>query len=165
MSAPAVSLKQQISFNFSNASVLLIDASPIFLEVVTGILSGCGFRRMFRYQTLRAGLDAVKTHSVSLILLDPCGFGDDAFNFVQWLRSERRGPNAGVPVIMLAAYTNVRLITAARQCGADYVIAKPFSTQGLLERIIFVAESEGRRGELIAPAEVVSTTGSGMELW
>jgi len=31
MSGSAVSLKQQLSFNFANASVLLIDASPIFL--------------------------------------------------------------------------------------------------------------------------------------
>ena len=75
------------------------------------------------------------------------------------------GPNAAAPGIMLTAYTYVRLITTARQCGADYVIAKPFSTQGLLERILYVAESEGRRGELIAPAGLVSATGSGVEMF
>lgn len=159
------SLKAELTFNFSNAAVVMIDASPIFIEVLTGILSGCGFRRMFRCGTLAAGTDVVKTHSVDLILIDPYAFGESAYNFVQWLRSERRGPNASAPVIILTAYTYVRLITAARQCGADYVISKPFSTQGLLERILYVAESEGRRGELIAPPEVVSSTGSGMELW
>ncbi len=158
-------LKAELSFNFANASVVMIDASPIFIEVLTGILSGCGFRRMFRCTDLRAGTDIVKTHNVDLVLLDPYAFGDRAYNFVSWLRSERRGPNAAAPVIMLTAYTYVRLITTARQCGADYVIAKPFSTQGLLERILYVAESEGRRGELLAPAGLVSATGSGVEMF
>lgn len=159
------SLKAEIKFNFANAAVVMIDGSPIFIEVLTGILSGCGFRKMFRCTDLRTGTDIVKMHSVDLVLIDPYAFGDSAYNFVSWLRSERRGPNSAAPVIMLTAYTYVRLITTARQCGADYVIAKPFSTQGLLERILYVAESEGRRGELIAPPEVVSSTGSGVEMF
>jgi DNA-binding response OmpR family regulator len=154
-----------VTFNFANASVVMIDASSISIEVLTGILSGCGFRKMFRCMDLATGIDTVKMHSVDLILIDPYAFGAAAYDFVNWLRSERRGPNAGVPVIILTAYTYVRLITAARQCGADYVIAKPFSTQGLLERILYVAESEGRRGELIAPTDLVSSTGSGVEMW
>lgn len=159
------SLKADLTFNFANASVVMIDASPLSLEVLTGILSGCGFRRMFRCTDLRSGTDIVKTHTVDLVLIDPYAFGEAAYNFVNWMRSERRGPNANVPVIILTAYTYVRLITSARQCGADYVISKPFSTQGLLERILFVAESEGRRGELLAPSELVSATGSGMEMF
>lgn len=159
------SIKAEVSFNFANASVVIIDGSPICIEVLTGILAGCGFRKLFRCTDLASGTDAVKMHRVDLVLLDPYAFGDAAFKFVAWLRSERRGPNATAPVIMLTAYTYVRLITSARQCGADYVIAKPFSTQGLLDRILWVAESEGRRGELIAPPEVVSSTGSGVEMW
>ncbi len=159
------SLKSELTFNFENASVVMIDSSPLFIEVLTGILSGCGFRRMYRCSDLVSGTDTVKTHSVDLILIDPYAYGDAAYNFIQWLRSERRGPNAAVPVIILTAYTYVRLITVARQCGADYVIAKPFSTSGLLERILYVAESEGRRGELLAPPELVSSSGSGMEMW
>jgi DNA-binding response OmpR family regulator len=159
------SIKTELTFNFKNAAVVMIDASPLALEVVTGILSGCGFRRMFRCADLRSGTDIVKTHSVDLVLIDPYAFGENAYNLISWMRSERRGPNAAVPVIIMTAYTYVRLITVARQCGADYVIAKPFSTQGLLERILYVAETEGRRGELIAPPELVSSTGSGVEMF
>jgi DNA-binding response OmpR family regulator len=147
------SLKAELTFNFANAKVVMIDASPIFIEVLTGILSGCGFRKMFRCTDLRSGADVVKTNSIDLVLIDPYAFGEPAYNFVSWMRSELRGPNAAVPVIILTAYTYVRLITSARRCGADYVIAKPFSTQGLLERILYVAESEGRRGEFTPTPE------------
>lgn len=158
-------LKSELTFNFANASVAMIDASPICLEVLTGILSGCGFRKMFRSTDLRSGGDIIKTHTLDLILLDPYGYGDEGYDLVRWLRAEKRTPNATAPIVIVTAYTRVRLISAARQCGADYVIAKPFSTTGLIERVLWVAESEGRRGELLAPSELVSNAGSGVEMW
>ncbi|MEZ5996438.1 MAG: response regulator [Hyphomonadaceae bacterium] len=158
-------LKSELTFNFANASVAMIDASPICIEVLTGILSGCGFRRMYRCSDLRIGSDTIKTHSLDLILIDPYAFGEEAYKFVRWLRSDQRALNSGASIIIVTAYTRVHLISAARQCGADYVIAKPFSTAGLLERILWVAESERRHGELLAPPELVSSSGSGMEMW
>lgn len=153
------------SFNFSRAAVVMVDANQLCIEVMTGILSGFGFRRMFRCNDLQAATDAVKMNAVDLILIDPLPFGDLGYDYVRWVRSEKIGGNATVPVIIVTSSTSVRTITAARRCGADYVIAKPFSTGGLLERIMWVAEAEGRRGELVAPPELVSTQGSGMELW
>lgn len=158
-------LKSELSFNFSNASVVMIDSSTICLEVLTGILSGCGFRKMYRCADLRAGGDIIKTHSLDLILLDPYAYGEEGYDLVRWLRSEKRTPNSAASIVFVTGYTRVRLISAARQCGADYVIAKPFSTSGLIERILYVAGSEGRRGELLAPAELVSSSGSGVEMW
>lgn len=158
-------LRSELTFNFSNAAVAMVDASAMSLEVLTGILSGCGFRRMFRCTDMRQGGDIIKQHSLDLIMIDPYGFGEDAYNFIKWLRSDKRAVNANAPIIITTAYTRVSLISVSRQCGADYVVAKPFSTAGLIERILYVAESEGRRGELLAPAELVSSAGSGMELW
>jgi CheY-like chemotaxis protein len=158
-------IKSEITFNFANATVLMIDASAISVEVMTGMLAGCGFRRMHKCADLASASDVIKMHSVDLILLDPYSYGEPAYNFVRWIRSERAGPNASAPIMIVTAYTYVREITAARQCGADYVVAKPFSTAGLLQRILWVAESEGRRGELMAPPSLVSSTGSGVEMW
>lgn len=154
-----------ITFNFAKASVAMIDPSPLCLEVMTGILAGYGFRKLHRCADLPAGTDLVKVRPIDLILIDPYPFGEVAYDFVRWLRSDQRNGNSASPIVIVTAQTCVRLITAARQCGADYVIVKPFSTAGLLERILWVAESDGRRGELIAPTDLVSTAGSGVELW
>lgn len=142
----------------------MIDASPISLEVMTNILSGYGFKRMYRCSDLASGTDIVKTHAIDLMLIDPDAFGEEGYKLIGWIRSEQRGPNANVPIIIATAYTRVKMITTARQCGADYVVAKPFSTSALLERILWVASSDGRRGEMLAP-EVVNQSGSGLELW
>lgn len=161
-----MSQTNDISFNFEKASILMIDANALCLDVMTGILSGFGFRRIIRCSDMQSGIDAAKKHTIDIILIDPSAFGEEAFNLIKWLRSEQRNPNSTAPVLIISGHTSVRLITSTRQCGADYVIAKPFSTSCLLDRILWVAASETRRGsELMTPANLVSATGSGVEMW
>ncbi|MBI3440143.1 MAG: response regulator [Proteobacteria bacterium] len=158
-------LNRALSFNFNNASVAMIDSSPLCLEVMTNILAGYGFRKMHRCADLAVGTETIKSHGIDLLLIDPMSYGEGAYDLIRWLRAERFGPNSSVPIIITTAHTRMRLITTTRQCGADYIVAKPFSTACLLERILWVATSEGRRGELIAPSELVNTAGSGVDMW
>ena len=43
------------------------------------------------------------------------------------------------PVIMTAAHIRRSKIAEARDCGANFVVTKPFSAATLLERIVWVA--------------------------
>jgi DNA-binding response OmpR family regulator len=153
------------SFNFDGASVAIVEASSLCMELLTNILRGFGFRTNHRCLDLATATDVVKSHAVDLLLIDPFHYGEPAYDFIRWLRSERRGRSSSAVVMIVTARTSIKVISAARNCGADFVLAKPFSVSTLLDRILWVANSEGRRGELIAPADVVSTSGSGVELW
>lgn len=157
--------KQALTFNFSNAAVAMVDASALSLEVMANILSGYGFRRMFRCNDLESGTEVVKTQAIDLLLIDPMSFGQEGYNLINFIRSDKRGINNATPIIIVTAHTPVSEITAMRQCGADYMVAKPFSTNCLLSRILWVASSEGRRGDLVGPAALVTSSGSGMEVW
>lgn len=153
------------NFNFEKASVLTVDPSQISTEVMSLMLNGFGFRRLFRCANIDAGIEVAKLRALDLILIDPYAFGGEAYDFIRWLRSEKANPNRETPAIIATAYTDIRMVTNARQCGADYVLNKPFSTRTFLERIIWVAQREGRHSDLMAPSELVSQAGSGMELW
>ena len=75
---------------------------------------------------------------VDLLVVDCEMPGMDGFELVQWLR--RSGPpNAFVPVIMTAAHIRRSMVNKARNCGANYIVTKPFSASSLLERIVWVA--------------------------
>ncbi len=152
-------------FNFSNATAAIIDSNTLCMELFTNILRGFGFRTSYRCASLEAGADIAKMYAVDLILIDPRQFGPQIFDFINWLRSEKRNVNNSAAVLMASAHTPLRLISSARSCGADYVIAKPFSVAVLLDRILWVAENETGRRQLQAPADLVSTSGSGVELW
>jgi len=157
--------KQALTFNFDNASVAMVDASPLSLEVMTNILSGYGFRRMYRCADLESGTEVMKAHPIDLLLIDPASFGEEGYDLITFIRNDKRGPNAATPIVIVTAHTPVSQVTAMRRCGADYMVAKPFSTEGLLSRILWVASSEGRRGDLVGPAELVTSAGSGLEMW
>ena len=48
-------------------------------------------------------------------------------------------PNAFVPVIMTAGHVRRSKVAEVRDCGANFLITKPFSAAVLLERVIWVA--------------------------
>lgn len=153
------------TFNFAKASVLMVDQNSTCLDVLCQILSGFGFRRFDRHTTLDGVEDVVRSCSLDLILIDPYGLKQNAYDFVRWLRTESLGTNSACPVMIVTAHTGMRSISLAKECGADFVIAKPFAPIVLLERILWVAKGEGRGGFMAAPQALMSPGGSGVELW
>jgi len=157
-------LQPNSKFNFANASVLVVDESQIGQEVSLTILSSYGFRAITRSTSLQNATEHLRFKPFDLVLIDPYAFGEASYKFIKWLREDTNNPNTCVPVIVTAAYTSMRTVAAARECGADYIIAKPFSCGGFLDRLLFVASKAGHRSEL-AVQQTVSQEGSGMEIW
>jgi DNA-binding response OmpR family regulator len=153
----------QARFNFSKAAVMVVDRNAICLKILTGILAGFGFKKIRPYETIKEAAAEVSACPVDLIFIDPEPFKDEAYDFVRWLRADKANDNSATPIIMATGYTPLRQVTATRQCGADFIIAKPFSTAIVLSRLLWVAENEARRG--MTQQNVVSATGSGVELW
>lgn len=137
------------TFNFSKASVLVLDANPLFLDLVTGVLSGFGFRRIQRCAELSIAAAMAKARPFDLILLDPYPDNEAAYQFIRDTRAG--GHNVATPILIVTGHTYLRLVADSRHCGADFVIAKPFSMGGLLDRILWVAKQENRHTGLIAP--------------
>ena len=63
----------------------------------------------------------------------------DGYELVRWLRRSGLEPNAFAPVIMTAGHVRRTKVAEARDCGANFLVTKPFSAAALLERIVWVA--------------------------
>jgi DNA-binding response OmpR family regulator len=61
-----------------------------------------------------------------------------AYDFVMRLRRSDLEPNRYCPVILLSAHTPSAYVAKARDCGANFVVAKPIRPMVLLERIVWV---------------------------
>lgn len=161
---------KDIAFDSSKASVLITDGNVLCMEVLCmevlcAILAGFGFRKMHRCTDFDAAKQIVRRHAVDLMFIEPFPYKEGAYDFVRWIRSERLGASSNATIFLTSANAHVKLISKARDCGVDYVVAKPFATATIIDRIAWVVENGGRRGELIAPAELVTTEGSGVDLW
>ncbi len=132
-------LRQSAVINFTGAMTMVIDDSPFALELTTQALLGFGMRVRHACSSAAEAITILKDCPVDLILVDSEMPGMSGFEFVRWLRRSGLEPNAFAPVILTAAHVRRSKVKEARDCGANFLITKPFSSATLLERMVWVA--------------------------
>lgn len=142
MSGLATSLRASSVVNLSSAVTMVVDDSPFALDLTSQALLGFGIRTRFACRSAAEAISFLKETPVDLLLVDCEMPGTDGFEMVRWLRRSGLDPNAFVPVIMTAAHLRRSRAAEARDCGASFVIVKPFSAIALLERIVWVSRDQ-----------------------
>lgn len=133
------SLRESAVFNFNGAVTMVIDDSPFALELTAQAVLGFGIKVRHACSSAAEAIAVLRDHPVDLILVDCEMPGMSGYEFVRWLRRSGLEPNAFAPVIMTAAHVRRSKVSEARDCGANFLITKPFSAGVLLERIVWVA--------------------------
>lgn len=135
----AASLDPKGKINLASARILLLDDNSRSLRILSSTLTGFGVRTIHRCTSVSEAQRALGTHVVDLIIAD-CDLPDvDGFDFVQWLRRSGIEENAFTPVVMVTGHTQISMVRKARDCGANFIVAKPITPSVLLERIVWVA--------------------------
>lgn len=138
MSAVGEALRETAIINLTGAVTMVVDDSSFSAEITTSALLGFGIRTRHSCRSAPEAMALLAEVEVDLLVVDCEMPGMDGFELVQWLR--RTGPpNAFVPVIMTAAHIRRSMVNKARNCGANFIVTKPFSASSLLERIVWVA--------------------------
>jgi DNA-binding response OmpR family regulator len=134
--------KMQARINLERATALVLDGNQESRGLLGQILNGFGVRRLHRCATAREAEQAVASDEIDLAFVDASLQDQSGFDWVQWFRREAPEPNRFVPVLMLAGHTAMSRVEKARDCGANFIVAKPISPPVLLDRILWVARSE-----------------------
>ena len=138
MSSVGEALRETAIINLTGAVTMVVDDSPFSAEITTSALLGFGIRTKYSCRSAPDAMAILAEAEIDLLVIDCEMPGMDGFELVQWLR--RSGPpNAFVPVIMTAAHIRRSMVNKARNCGANFIVTKPFSASSLLERIVWVA--------------------------
>ena len=143
MSALGEALRKSAVINLSGAVTMVVDDSSFALELTSQALMGFGIRPKHTCLGAAEAMEILKEQNIDLLVVDCEMPGIDGFELVRWLRRSGLEPNAFVPVIMTAAHIRRPRVSDARDCGASFIITKPFSATTLLERIVWVAR-DGR---------------------
>jgi CheY-like chemotaxis protein len=143
MSGPGEALRNSAVINLTGATTMVVDDSPFALDLTVQALMGFGIRTRHACRDAAEAMEILKDRNIDLLVVDCEMPGIDGFELVRWLRRSGLDPNAFVPVIMTAAHIPRTRVAEARDCGANFVITKPFSASTLLERIVWVAR-DGR---------------------
>ncbi len=137
MDAPA---PPNVRLNLSKASILLLD-SPLGVEVLVQILAGFQATHFHRCSNVARARAVSERTRLDLVIAEiQLREGEpDGCDFVHWLRRSGLEPNAFVPVILVSAHTSQANVSRARDCGSNFMVAKPLAPSVLLERILWVA--------------------------
>lgn len=142
MSGLGEALRDSAVINLTSAATMVVDDSPFALELTTQALMGFGIRARHACVGAAEAMEILKDHNIDLLVVDCEMPGIDGFELVRWLRRSGLEPNALVPVIMTAAHIRRTRVAEARDCGANFIVTKPFSATTLLERIVWVSRDE-----------------------
>ncbi len=139
MSRPGEALRDNAIVNLATAITMVVDDSSFALELTTQALLGFGIRSRYNCNSAAKAMEILEVEPIDLLLVNCEMQTMDGYALVRWLRRSGLDPNAFIPVIMTAAHLRRTRVVAARDCGANFIITKPFSAKTLLERITWVA--------------------------
>jgi CheY-like chemotaxis protein len=135
----ADALRDSTVINLAGAVTMIVDDSAFSLDITASALMGFGIKTRYACHSAAEAIEILRDQTVDLLVVDSEMPRMDGYGLVRWLRRSGLDPNAFVPVILTAAHVRRSRVTEARDCGANFVITKPFSAASLLERIVWVA--------------------------
>jgi YesN/AraC family two-component response regulator len=124
-------------------------------QIVRGLLSNIGVKRIYEATDGIAGLEMIREVSPDVVVLDwemPMLSGPD---LVRIVRSPGVFPIPDVPIIMLSGHVERWRIVEAVKLGVNEFLCKPVSAKGLQERLISILvkpRESVRFGENYGPA-------------
>jgi CheY-like chemotaxis protein len=141
MSGVGESLRESSVINLTSATTMVVDDSPFGLDLTCQALRGFGIRTSYTCQSAAEAMEILADQPIDLLVVDCEMPSVDGYELVRWMRRSTE-INALAPVIMTAAHMRRSKIAEARDCGANFVVTKPFSAATLLERIVWVARDQ-----------------------
>jgi CheY-like chemotaxis protein len=130
-------------FNLRKASVLLLDATPVGMDILVQIVTGMGAKTLWRCTNMAEAQAAVNKVDIDLMIVDSISPTGEGYDFVHWLRRDAPEPNRYCPVLLTSGHTPMSEVNRARDCGAHFVIKRPLTPMAVIERIIWISR-EGR---------------------
>ena len=128
--------------NLERIQFLLIDDNVQSLDIMSSVVSSFGVRQILKATSAEEARKMLGKNSVDFILTDAQMPGEDGYSFAKWVRNEPTEANRYVPIILVTGHTPRAHVMRARDCGAQFVVAKPLTPKILLERIFWVAHDE-----------------------
>jgi DNA-binding response OmpR family regulator len=118
--------------------ILVIDDNQYMRKIVRSLLTNIGVHDIYEAADGIAGLEAIRTLTPDVVILDwelPLLNGAE---FVRIVRTPGAFPIPDIPIIMLTSHGERWRVIEAVRLGVNEFLCKPVSAQSLLERLIAI---------------------------
>ena len=125
--------------NLSCAEILLADPSKEGMAVLTQMFAGFGVHTPHCCSTGAEAMDIVRKRELNILVIDTALPDISGYDFVRQLRRSGLKPNCFSPVVLMSGHTPRSMVLEGRDCGANFVMAKPVTPMTMLKRIMWLA--------------------------
>ncbi len=140
-----------MSISLERLSILLVEDNLYIRDILENVLKQLGFGWV---ATARNGQEAIeflqiagKTQgqaaglmNVDMILCDLLMSPINGLLLLRWVRMQKESANRFMPFIMISGAADKEYVEAARDLGVTEFVAKPFSAQSVLDRVMKVID-------------------------
>ena len=128
--------------DFSAATVLVVSNSEMTRKFLGETVRGFGFGAVDVVESFTDGKQRLNATNYALVLIDAPSEGDDAYDFVRWLRRSELEHNYFIPVLLTAANITNVMLDHARESGIHFIMIKPVSPDAMMKRIQWLAKND-----------------------
>lgn len=125
----------------SKIHILVVEDDRIMRTLVKDMLQILGFHSVSTAEDGQAAIDYLYFNNADIIICDWKMQGMDGIAFTRHIREKMPGGKRFLPIIMLTGKSEEKDVRTARDAGVTEYIIKPFSADGLYERIRTVIEN------------------------
>jgi CheY-like chemotaxis protein len=138
------------TYNFKALSVLLVDDAKPMADLLGSILKELGVGKITIHTDAKKSMDLLDSvaptqstgvPAVDIVISDWRMEPISGIDFLKWVRNHQSDGIRFMPFIMLTAYSDHARVMAARDAGANEVLAKPVSVHNLVRRLLSVIET------------------------
>jgi len=127
--------------NLNNVTSLLADRDSYTRGLVAQMLRGFGMDSPILADSGAEAKEILAHHTPDLCIIEAILPDITSAELISWIR-RTRGRIRFVPTIVLTGYTQLRMVSAARDAGANIVVKKPVAPKTLFDHILWIARAQ-----------------------
>lgn len=121
--------------DLSTLRVLIVDDNRFHRSLVRNAMISQSIQGIWEAEDADEAEKIMADQTIDLIILDNNMPGEKGITFTQRVREGNASGNRCTPIIMVTAYGDEKIITAARNAGVHEYILKPFNVMMLIKRV------------------------------
>lgn len=121
--------------DLTGLQILIVDDNRFHRSLIRNALVSQGIHRHWEAEDTKAAEKVLADETIDLIIMDNNMPDEKGIPFTERLRKGKTSANSKVPIVMLSAYGDERVIMAARNAGVHEYVLKPFNVVTLIKRI------------------------------
>jgi CheY-like chemotaxis protein len=131
----------QARLNLKSIVALLVDRDPFARGLVAQMLRGFGISTILTADRGSEAVELLALNRPDITFMEGAALDMPTAELIRWARGNPDKTLRFLPIVVLSGYTQLRMISAARDAGANLVVRKPVSPKILFDRLVWVAAS------------------------